>query len=151
MPGVGNLFNAVSQFLNFVSCACRTIFNNIVQGWATFSFQCAKLRNSISKYTFRSDVFTSISSPISLRFSQNQDVLQKKKGLHFDFIYDFPIFLPKSGLSLKKKKVRKRVFEKYSRRRVPHKITSRANLDTRARGCRPLVYAIDFLAKTEFI
>ena len=43
MTGVGNLFNAVCQFLNFVSCACRTIFNNIVQGWATFSFQCAKL------------------------------------------------------------------------------------------------------------
>ena len=28
--GVGNLFNAVCQFLNFVSCACRTIFDNIV-------------------------------------------------------------------------------------------------------------------------
>ena len=28
----------------------------------------------------------------------------KKKGLHFDFISDFPIFLPKSGWSLKKKR-----------------------------------------------
>ena len=55
---------------------------------------------------------------------------KKKKSLHIDFISDFPIFLPKSGCSLKKKKVRKRVFEKYSRRRVPYKITSRA------RGCR---------------
>ena len=41
--GVGNLFNAVCQFLNFVSCPCLTIFDNIVQGSATFSFQCAKL------------------------------------------------------------------------------------------------------------
>ena len=31
-------------------------------------------------------------------------VSSKKKGLHFDFISDFPIFLPKSGCSLKKKK-----------------------------------------------
>ena len=54
---------------------------------------------------------------------------------YFDFISDFPIFLPKSGCSLKKKKVRKRVFEKYSRRRVPYKITSSAG------GCRPLVYS----------
>ena len=30
---------------------------------------------------------------------------KKKKGLHFDFIFDFPIFLPKSRYSLKKKKV----------------------------------------------
>ena len=30
---------------------------------------------------------------------------KKKKGLHFDFISDFPIFLPKSRCSLKKKKV----------------------------------------------
>ena len=29
---------------------------------------------------------------------------KKKKGLHFDFISDFPIFLPKSRRSLKKKK-----------------------------------------------
>ena len=29
----------------------------------------------------------------------------KKKGLHFDFISDFPIFLPKSRCSPKKKKV----------------------------------------------
>ena len=28
---------------------------------------------------------------------------RKKKGLHFDFISDFPISLPKSGCSLKKK------------------------------------------------
>ena len=30
-------------------------------------------------------------------------VSSKKKGLHFDFISDFPIFVPKSGCSLKKK------------------------------------------------
>ena len=29
---------------------------------------------------------------------------KKKKGLRFDFISDFPIFLPNSGYSLKKKK-----------------------------------------------
>ena len=29
---------------------------------------------------------------------------KKKKGLHFDFISNFPIFLPKLGCSLKKKK-----------------------------------------------
>ena len=51
-------------------------------------------------------VFTSISSLISLFFSQNQGVLQKKKGLHIDFISDFPIFLPKSRRSLKKNKKR---------------------------------------------
>ena len=28
---------------------------------------------------------------------------KKRKGLHFDFISDFPIFLRKSGCSLKKK------------------------------------------------
>ena len=51
-------------------------------------------------------VFPSISSLISLFFSQNQGVLpKKKKGLHFDFISDFLIFLPKSRRSLKKKKV----------------------------------------------
>ena len=31
-------------------------------------------------------------------------MFSKKKGLHFDFISDFSIFLPKSGCSLKKKK-----------------------------------------------
>ena len=31
-------------------------------------------------------------------------VSSKKKSLHFDFISGFPIFLPKSGCSLKKKK-----------------------------------------------
>ena len=42
---------------------------------------------------------------IPLFFPKNQGVLQKKKkkGLHFDFISAFPIFLPKSRSSLKKK------------------------------------------------
>ena len=57
-----------------------------------------------SKCSKKKKVFTSISSLISLFFSQNQGVLQKKKGLHFDFISDFPIFLPKSRRSLKKNK-----------------------------------------------
>ena len=52
-------------------------------------------------------VFTSISSLISLFFSQNQGVLhKKKKSLHFNFISNFPIFLPKSRCSPKKKKKR---------------------------------------------
>ena len=33
----------------------------------------------------------------------------KKKGLHFDFISDFSIFLPKSGCSLKKKRFSLRI------------------------------------------
>ena len=37
-------------------------------------------------------------------FSFKIRMFSKKKGLHFDFISDFPIFLPKSGCSLKKKK-----------------------------------------------
>ena len=59
-----------------------------------------------SRCSLKKKVFTSILSPISLFFSQNQGVLQKKKkkGLHFDFISDFTVFLPKSRCSLKKKK-----------------------------------------------
>ena len=37
-------------------------------------------------------------------FSPKIRMFSKKKSLHFDFISDFPIFLPKSGCSLKKKK-----------------------------------------------
>ena len=35
-------------------------------------------------------------------FLRNSWCPLKKKGLHFDFIFYFPIFLPKSGSSLKK-------------------------------------------------
>ena len=37
-------------------------------------------------------------------------VSSKKKGLHFDFISDFPISLPKSGCSLKKKDLQSESF-----------------------------------------
>ena len=68
-------------------------------------------------------------------FSPKIRMFSKKKGLHFDFISDFPIFLPKSGCSLKKKKGLHLIS---SRRRVRYKITSRAMIGTRAGGCRPL-------------
>ena len=84
--------------------------------------------------------------------------LKKKKRSSLRFHLRFPYFSPKIRMFYKKKKknvftlisslislffsqkkVRKRIFEKYSRRRVPHKITSRAMIGTRAGGCRPLV------------
>ena len=52
----------------------------------------------LSEKKKRSDLGLHIFLPKSV-FSK-----KKKKGLHFDFISDFPIFLPKSRRSLKKKK-----------------------------------------------
>ena len=52
----------------------------------------------IKVFSKKKKFFTSISSLISLFCSKI-----KKKGLHFDFISDFPLLLPKSRCSLKKK------------------------------------------------
>ena len=58
-----------------------------------------------SRCSLKKKVFTSISSSISLFYSQNQGVFKKKKkSFHFDFILHFLILFPKSRCFQEKKK-----------------------------------------------
>ena len=97
-------FHLLSNFRIFVRKSGCSLKKSVVTsgGYSNLGARGKNFQKlMLSEKKKRSDLGLNIFLPKS-----SCSLKKKKKGLHFDFISDFPIFLPKSRCSLKKKKKR---------------------------------------------